>query len=232
MSDIPATIDLNPSGQHPEASVIWMHGLGADASDFVPIVEQFIEHYGILQDSKVRFVFPQAPIRPITVNNGMRMRAWYDIAALNLVEKEDELGIKESSQLIHTLIERESDLGIPSHKIVLAGFSQGGAMALYSGLRYPTPLAGIVALSCYLPLPEVFHQERHLANERISIFMAHGLFDPVVPLMLGQRTKTQLEKLGHPIEWHTYGMSHTVIPEEIEDIGKFLNRVIQAIHES
>lgn len=222
MNDIPATIDLNPSGNEPEASVIWLHGLGANGNDFVPIVEQL----NLLDKLKIRFVFPHAPIRSITVNNGMHMRAWYDIAGLDLAQKEDSAGIKNSARMITALIKREQALGIASNRIVLAGFSQGGAMALYTGLRFELPIAGIVALSTYLPLPTTFEAERHQANYATPIFMAHGMFDPVVPLMLGQMSREQLEELGHQVDWHTYSMPHTVIPEEIRDISRFLHKIL------
>jgi len=222
LSELPATIDLNPSGGQAQASVIWMHGLGADGNDFVPMIEQFKQ----LKNQKVRFVFPHAPIRPVTVNGGMKMRAWYDIAELDLSRQEDMIGIKESEKRIHLLIEREESLSIASNKIVLAGFSQGGAMALYAGLRFPKPLAGIIALSCYLPSPISFAAERHSKNQNTPIFMAHGLFDPVVPLMLGQMSKDQLEGLGYPVDWHSYSMPHSVLPEEIKDIDEFLQRIL------
>lgn len=222
MNTIPATIDLNPSGGHPEASVIWMHGLGADGNDFVPIVERFKS----LQ-SKVRFVFPHAPMRSVTVNGGVRMRAWYDIVAMDISHKEDSEGIKDSARLIDLLIKREQELGIASNRIVLAGFSQGGAMALHAGLRYPEPLAGIIALSSYLPLPDTFVKERDLANQDTPIFMTHGLFDAVVPIMLDQMSKEQLEDLGYQIDWFTYPMAHAVVPEEIDDIYHFLERIIK-----
>lgn len=212
------TIDLNPPSDSPNASIIWLHGLGADANDFVPIVEQFnlLEHY------KIRFVFPYAPIRSITVNGGMRMRGWYDIAELNIAVKQDAEGIQESARLLGFLIEREYASGIPYERIILAGFSQGGALSLHAGLRYPKPLGGIIALSCYLPLADSFAAERDMCNQNIPIFMAHGLFDPIVPLHLAQTSKQQLETLGYKVQWHTYPMPHTVLPEEIEHIGKFL----------
>lgn len=221
MSKSLATIDLNPSGDLPTASVIWLHGLGADANDFVPIVEQF----DLLDQYKVRFVFPHAPMRNITVNGGMRMSGWYDIAELDISRKEDVAGIQESADLLGLLIEREQASGIPYDRIMLAGFSQGGALSLHTGLRYPQRLGGIIALSCYLPLANTFVAERHLANQNIPIFMAHGLFDPVVPLMLGQRSKADLEACGYKVNWHTYSMPHTVIPEEIEAIGQFLEHI-------
>ncbi len=218
---IPATIDLNPSGGHPDASVIWMHGLGADGNDFVPIVERFI-----LLQSTVRFVFPHAPMRSVTVNGGMRMRAWYDILGWGISSDEDAEGLQDSARLIDLLIKREQALGIPSNRIVLAGFSQGGAMALYAGLRYPEPLAGIIALSSYLPLQDRLATERHMINQNTPIFMAHGLFDTVVPMIFDQVSKEQLRALGYKIDAFTYPMEHTVVPEEIEAIYHFLQRIL------
>lgn len=219
---LPATIDVNPKGNDPKASIIWLHGLGADGADFVPITSQL----GLKENQQVRFVFPHAPIRPITINNGMQMRAWYDIAELSIDFKEDNLGIEESAHLINLLIEREQSFGIPSDKILLAGFSQGGAMSLFAGLRYKQSLAGIIALSSYMPLAQRLSQEVHPNNKSIPIFMAHGLYDPVVPLMLGEMCHQQLEGLGFNIDWHTYPMPHTVIPQEIQDIGRFLAKVL------
>lgn len=224
MTTIPATIDLNPASDHPEGSVIWLHGLGADANDFVPIVEQF----KIPDQYKIRFVFPNAPIRPITINNGMLMRAWYDIEEIDLSAKEDEEGIQASATLVEHLIEREMGLGIKSERIILAGFSQGGAIALYTGLRCTKPLGGIIALSTYLPLANHLNADRQIINQSIPIYMAHGLFDPVVPLMLGEMTRQQLESLGYKIDWHTYSMPHSVTPEEIDDIGHFIKNVFSA----
>lgn len=222
MTSIPATIDLNPASDHPKASVIWFHGLGADGNDFVPIVDQL----KLPETFKVRFVFPHAPLRSITINQGIQMRAWYDIAEINLAAKEDLEGIKNSAELVDHLIEREIGLGIKSDRIILAGFSQGGAIALYSALRYPKTLGGILALSTYLPLADKLNIERNKANQKIPIYLAHGLFDPIVPLMLGEMSRQQLEALGYELEWHTYAMPHTVLPEEISDIGKFLNKVL------
>lgn len=223
VNTLPATIDLNPSGGHPEASIIWMHGLGADGNDFVPIVERFESLH-----TKVRFVFPHAPIRSVTVNAGMRMRAWYDIATLEISRNEDAEGIHSSAQLIDLLIKREQDLGVASNRIILAGFSQGGAMALHAGLRYPEPLAGLIALSSYLPVPSTLLKQRHPANQNTPIFMAHGLFDTVVPIMLAQMSKEQLTELDYTIDWFTYPMAHAVLPEEIDDIYHFLERILLA----
>lgn len=223
LHDMLSTIDLNPPGDAPLASVIWLHGLGADGNDFVPIVERF----GSLQ-SKVRFVFPSAPVRAITVNNGMRMRAWYDIDSLDLARKEDLAGIRSSEQLIRALIEREQSLGIAADRIALVGFSQGGAMALHTGLRFPERLAGIIALSSYLLVPDLFASERHVANQSVPIFIAHGLFDPIVPFSLGQKTRESLTVLGYAVEWHSYPMEHSVLPEEIEALYRFLDHIFFA----
>lgn len=225
MNKIPATIDLNPSGDKAGASVIWLHGLGADGNDFVPIVDQL----GLTEKHKIRFVFPHAPVRPITINGGMKMRAWYDIYNLDLARKEDSEGVQQSAHLIELLIERERSFDIPSRSIILAGFSQGGAMALYTGLRYKESLGGIVSLSAYLPLADNFASDassNHFShNLNTPIFMAHGLFDPIVPLMLGELARHQLTNLGYGIEWHSYPMPHTVVPEEIQDIGNFLKKI-------
>lgn len=222
MDKIPATIDINPSGGKPEASVIWLHGLGADGNDFVPIAEQF----DLVDRYKVRFVFPHAPIRPITINGGMKMRAWYDIVGLELERTEDIEGIQQSARLIEALIERERNLGIRSQHIILGGFSQGGAISLYAGLRYKEPLGGIVSLSAYLPIAENFISTPRADNQNTPVFMAHGLFDPIVPLMLGEMSRQQLLGLGYGIEWHTYSMPHTVVPEEIQDIKQFIQKIL------
>lgn len=222
MNNIPATIDLNPEGGAPEASIIWLHGLGADANDFVPMAEQF----DLLKKLKIRFVFPYAPVRAITVNSGMKMRGWYDIFDLSISRKEDEQGIKDSHRLVSLLIAREESLGIPSNKILLGGFSQGAAIALYLGLRHPKKLGGIIALSGYLPLPITLKEEGIKPINTPPIFMAHGLYDPVVPLMLAEMSKEQLEGLGYKIDWHSYPMPHTVLPEEIKDIDKFIANIL------
>lgn len=224
MTQIPATIDLNPSGDKPKASIIWLHGLGADGNDFVPIAEQLQ-----FQETPLRFVFPHAPIRPISINNGMAMRAWYDIIEINLEAKEDLEGIQSSSTLIELLIEREMAMGMKPEHIILAGFSQGGAIALYSGLRTQKILGGIIALSGYLPMANTLNVERSQENKNIPIFMAHGLFDPVVPLVLGEMSRQQLVNLNYQLEWHTYSMSHTVIPQEIIDIRQFIHKVVSNI---
>ena len=222
MNNIPATIELNPSGDEPIAAVIWLHGLGADGNDFVPVVERFNSDVS----QKVRFIFPHAPFRNITVNNGMRMRGWYDIAELDLTAEEDAAGIQDSASRVSALIAHEESRGIKSDKIVLAGFSQGGAIALQAGLRFAKPLGGIMVLSAYLPLAATLAPERHTSNQKTPILMLHGLFDPIVPLMLGQATRGTLENLGYSVQWHTYAMGHSVMPEELEDIHQFLQRVV------
>lgn len=219
---IPATVEVNPPGKKADAVVIWLHGLGADGHDFVPIVE----HFNFQEDNSVRFVFPHAPIRPITVNDGMEMRGWYDIATLDFSEDEDVEGILASEKLIRHLIERELEQGVHANRIVLAGFSQGGAMALHVGLRFEQTLGGIIALSSYLPLANRLADEYHSSNRSTPIFMAHGLFDPVVPLAMGQQSERCLSSFNYPVKWHTYPMPHAVLPEEISDIGQYLQTTL------
>lgn len=221
MNLIPETIDLNPSGNEPKASIIWLHGLGADGNDFVPIVEQLgLENY------QARFIFPHAPIRSITINGGMKMRAWYDIFELSSWSREDVKGIQESADIVNRLIEREIQLGVPANKIILGGFSQGGALALYTALRYPIALGGILSLSAYLPAASLLTEERSSENAQTPIFIAHGLSDPVVPLMWGTMCRKQLEGLNYRVEWHSYSMAHTVIQEEIIDVANFCQSVL------
>jgi len=222
MDTTPTPIERNPTDGRANASVIWLHGLGADGNDFVPIVEQF----RFSSAHPIRFVFPHAPIRPVTVNGGMHMRAWYDILGLDFSRGEDRVGLQESEQCIHQLIEREISLGIPTERITLAGFSQGGALSLYTGLRYPHPLASIIALSAYLPTLTEWATVSSVAHRKTPIFMAHGLFDPIVPLTLAQSSCQKLESLGHAIQWHTYSMAHSVLPEEILDIRRFLQSIL------
>jgi phospholipase/carboxylesterase len=212
------------TGTNPAASIIWMHGLGADGNDFVPIV-------GELGLDSVRFVFPHAPMRPVTINNGFVMRAWYDVSFGDLEGKSrqaDERGVRESQAQINALIEREEKRGVPAANVLLAGFSQGGAIALHTALRHPRKLAGVMALSTYLPLAESLPSEGSAANKTTPVFMAHGLFDNVVPLMMGAGSMTFLTGLGYSIEWRQYSMQHSVCPEEIRDIGTWLRRVLKA----
>lgn len=215
------------TGKNPAASVIWMHGLGADGNDFVPIVGEL----GLDTGPAVRFIFPHAPMRPVTINNGYVMRAWYDVSFGDLEGKSrraDEEGVRQSQVQINALIEREEKRGIASANILLAGFSQGGAIALHTGLRHPRQLAGVMALSTYLPLGESLPAEASAANKGTPVFMAHGLFDPVVPLMMGAGSMTFLAGLGYSVEWHQYPMQHSVCPEEIQEIGTWLRRVLKA----
>ena len=224
MDTILETIEIE-TGKNPSASVIWMHGLGADGNDFVPIVNE-LELDGT---PAIRFVFPHAPMRPVTINNGYVMRAWYDVSFGDLEGQSrlaDERGVRESQAHITALIEREARRGIAAQDIVLAGFSQGGAIALQTGLRHPQKLAGVMALSAYLPLAESLLQEAAPANKTTPVFMAHGTYDPVVPLMMGAGSMTLLTGLGYAVEWRQYPMPHSVCPEEIQDIGAWLRRVL------
>ena len=226
MEKILETIEIE-TGKNPSASVIWMHGLGADGNDFVPIVNE-IELDGA---PAIRFVFPHAPMRPVTINNGYVMRAWYDVSFGDLEGQSrlaDERGVRESQAHITALIEREARRGVAAQDIVLAGFSQGGAIALQTGLRHPQKLAGVMALSAYLLLAESLLQEAAPANKTTPLFMAHGTYDPVVPLMMGAGSMTLLTGLGYAVEWRQYPMPHSVCPEEIQDIGAWLQKILKA----
>jgi phospholipase/carboxylesterase len=209
------------TGPSPTAAVIWMHGLGADGSDFVPIVPELGE-----LPRPTRFVFPHAPMQPVTVNAGYVMRAWYDIKAVDIDRREDEAGVRASHALVDALIARERSRGIAAGRLVLAGFSQGGAMALFTGLRQPERLAGIMALSTYVPVAAALAREADPANADTPILMAHGIEDPIVPFRLGAGSRDLLRKLGHAVEWHEYPMPHAVCPEEIADIAVWLRRVL------
>lgn len=199
------------------ASVVWLHGLGADGYDFDPIVPALRLPGG----PEIRYLFPHAPVRPVTINGGMAMRAWYDIYAIQRGAREDEAGIRESGEAIAALIRREAERGVPPERVVLAGFSQGGAIALHAGLRYPEKLAGIIALSTYLPL-KAAAGEFHDANRATPIFMAHGSLDPVVPATLGEDSARFLETAGYPVQYKSYTMPHSVCPQEVEDIRRWL----------
>jgi phospholipase/carboxylesterase len=206
----------------PTAAVIWMHGLGADGHDFEPIVPEL----GLPARPAIRFVFPHAPLRPVTINQGHVMRAWYDIRALAGVRREDEAGVRQSAQQVEALIERERQRGIAPGRLVLAGFSQGGAMALHVGLRYRERLAGVLALSCYLPLAATLATEASPANRGVPIFWAHGVHDPMIPLAMAEHGREQVAALGYSIEWHQYPIPHSVNAEEIADIARWLGRVL------
>ena len=214
-------IELETS-PNPTCSVIWLHGLGADGNDFVPIIPEL----RLPANPAIRFIFPSAPSMPVTVNGGYVMPAWYDIVGRNLMDQEDADGIKQSAASIIELIEHEVQRGIDYRHIVLAGFSQGCAMALYIGLRLPHQLAGIIALSGYLPLALSLNIEKHIANQSTPIFMAHGTYDPVVVLDRAQASLALLEKLGYPVDWNEYPMEHSVNPEELADISRFLQEVL------
>ncbi len=207
---------------HPTHAVIWLHGLGADGNDFAPIVPEL----DLEGAPAIRFVFPHAPVRPVSINSGMPMRAWYDIVHADLVRREDEQGLRDSQQLVQALIARENERGIPTGNIVLAGFSQGCAMTLQVGPRLDQKLAGMVGLSGYMPLAAHFNAERHNANQDTSIFLAHGTQDPVVELARGQAAHQQLQELGYSVTWKTYNMPHSVCVEEIDDVAQFLRKVL------
>ena len=208
---------------HPDASVIWLHGLGADGSDFVPLVDALPLPAGV----GVRFVFPHAPVRPVTINAGLRMRAWYDIVAADFTARVDLAGLRESQRQLDALVARECQRGIVPERIVVAGFSQGGAVALHAGLRYPDRLAAVIALSTYLADPDSLPAQASPANRRVPLFMAHGREDPLVRVEWGEASRRLLEARGYPVEWHTYPMPHAVVPEEIAAIGAFLGRVLR-----
>ena len=207
---------------NPSAAVIWLHGLGADGNDFVPIVPEL----DLTGCPGIRFVFPNAPSMPVTVNGGYVMPAWYDIIGRNLMDQEDAAGIHRSAIAITELIEREASRGIAYDNMVLAGFSQGCAMALQIGLRFPHQLAGIIALSGYLPLAKSLNTEKHSANQNTPIFMAHGMYDAVVIPERAEASYTLLEKMGYSVSWNEYPMEHSVNREEIMDISRFLQSVL------
>lgn len=219
--------DLLPSivietGDQPTHSVLWMHGLGADGNDFVPIVQELNLQSGM----HIRFVFPHAPLQPVSINGGVVMRAWYDISGQDLSSDEDATGLRTSQSAVEKLISREKQNGIKPENIVLAGFSQGGAIALYTGLRYPDKLAGILVLSSYLPLAKTLTTEAHQSNLSTQIFMAHGHNDPVIPPDLAILSKKKLLELGYSVNWNMYQMAHSVCNEEIADISKWLEQVL------
>ncbi len=215
------TIDIDTAAK-PDAAIIWLHGLGADGHDFEPIVPELV-HRG---ERAWRFVFPHAPVRPVTLNGGMRMRAWYDIASLERGLNEDLAGFADADAHLRALIAREGARGIAADRIVIGGFSQGGAVGLYTAPRLPQRLAGILALSCYLPAAGRLAAERTAANDLTPIFMAHGLQDPVLHLSLGQHARDELLKLGYRVEWHQYPMGHSVSIDEIAAVREYLLRVL------
>jgi phospholipase/carboxylesterase len=208
------------TGARPSAAVLWLHGLGADGHDFEPIVPELE-----LEGLAVRFVFPHAPVRPVTLNGGMTMRAWYDILQLG-PGPEDEKGIQASQRLLEQLVEEQKQEGIGPERIVLAGFSQGGAIALQTALRHPARLAGLMALSTYLPVATTLAREKSESNRKLPIFMAHGTYDDVIPLQRAEDSRRMLEAEGYAVEWRTYPMPHSVCGPEIADVSAFLRRVL------
>jgi phospholipase/carboxylesterase len=215
------TIEVETAAK-PNAAVIWLHGLGADGHDFEPIVPEIVRP----GERAWRFVFPNAPVRPVTINGGMRMRAWYDIKGLDRKAAEDVTGFRDTDLQVRQLIAKEGERGIPPNRIVLAGFSQGGAVSLYTVPRFPEKLAGVMALSCYLPGHAGFAAERAPANDATPIFMAHGQGDGTLPIAMGLQAREFLKAQGYAVEWHEYPMAHAVCAAEIADIREFLLRVL------
>ncbi len=211
-------IETRPKPSH---SVIWLHGLGADGNDFVPIVQELT-----LPPLGIRFVFPHAPMRAVTINGGFVMRAWYDIASQDISRKEDEQGVRQSQKMVEELIAKEVARGVPVNRIVLAGFSQGGVIALHTSLRQPKQLAGVMSLSAYLPLADSLDKERNAASQNIPVFLGHGTQDNVVPLVLGSASRDRLIKLGYEVDWHQYAMAHSVCAEELRDISAWFQRTL------
>ena len=212
------TVETGPS---PKFAIIWMHGLGADGHDFEPLVPELLDK-GM---PVIRFVFPHAPVRPVTINNGYEMRAWYDIIGIDRRSAEDFDGIKASADAVVQLIKAENQRGVPTERIAIAGFSQGGAMALHIATRYPEKLAGVIALSCYLPQSRELATSKSAANQATPIFMAHGYQDPVVPYPLGDDSRQLLQAAGYTVEWHAYPMPHSLCEPEVSDIRAWLKRV-------
>lgn len=209
-------------GKPATAAVVWLHGLGADGHDFEPVAAEL----GKGGPDDVRYVFPHAPVRPVTINGGMAMRAWYDIAGPELDRRADMEGVRASAGVARALIDEQVARGIPTERVVLAGFSQGGAIALYAGLHFPFRIAGILALSTYLPGTESLGTEARAANRDVPIFLAHGSQDPVIALALSERSRAAMAGLGYTVETHTYPMPHSVCAEEVRDIGDWLYRVL------
>ncbi len=217
-----STIEIQPEAEH-KYSVIWLHGLGADGHDF----EGLVPELHLSARDHIHFIFPNAPIQPVTINGGVSMRSWYDILERSLERKVDISGIYQSADLIKPLIQQEIDRGIPSHHILLAGFSQGGVIAFHAGLRCSSQLAGIVALSTYLPTVEQLSAERSVANNATPIFMAHGILDPVVAIESGKAAFDALKAMSYNIEWHDYLMEHSLCLEEIQHLSAFINSIFK-----
>ena len=221
MSTLLETIELD-SAPDTTVSIIWMHGLGADGNDFVPLVKEL----DLRGCPAIRFIFPNAGTMPVTINNGYVMRSWYDIVSSDLVRREDEGGLRASQAQIEALIAREKARGIPASRIILAGFSQGCAMTLQTGLRHPEQLAGLMCLSGYLPLADKTAAERTPASLATPIFMAHGTADPVVAIARAEQSRDLLTGMGYQVEWHAYRMQHSLCQEEIDAIGAWLKKVL------
>jgi len=217
----PDAVEIS-TGPNPSAAVIWLHGLGADGHDFEPVVPQLMWPGA----PDIRFIFPHAPVRPVTINNGMAMRAWYDIVSLTGDRNQDQRGIADSVNHAAALVGRERERGIDPGRIVVAGFSQGGAIAVQLAIRYPDRLAGLVALSTYLLLEHRMDDDRASANKDLPVFVGHGNSDPMVPMMLGQALAERMKAMGHPVQWHSYPMLHAVCPEEIADLSAWLRNTL------
>ncbi|MBC7498999.1 MAG: dienelactone hydrolase family protein [Herminiimonas sp.] len=221
MTPLLESIELETAPE-PTVAIIWMHGLGADGADFVPIVREL----DLTGCPGIRFIFPHAPTMPVTINNGYVMRAWYDILGTDIARTEDEAGLRQAQQSVEQLIEREKSRGIPAARIVLAGFSQGCAMAIQTGLRHPETLAGLLCLSGYVPLASAVAAERSAANQNTPIFMAHGRSDQVIPIDRAEKSRDLLQAVGYAVEWHEYRMQHSVCEEEVDDISTWLRRIL------
>ena len=221
MSQLLENIEID-TAPNPTVAIIWMHGLGADGNDFVPLVKE-LDLAGL---PGIRFVFPHANTMPVTINGGYVMRAWYDIRGQDLVKREDEGGLRASQLQIEALIAREKARGIPASRIILAGFSQGCAMALQTGLRHPEPLAGLMCLSGYVPLADQLSNERQAAGVATPVFMVHGTHDGVIPVARAHQSRDLLRALGYQVEWHEYPMQHSLCQEEVDDIGAWLKKVL------
>ena len=219
MADLLETVEID-TAPAPRVSVVWLHGLGADGHDFEPIVPELRLSF------PVRFIFPHAPMRAVTINSGAVMRAWYDVRGAGGERREDADGVRASQVQVEALVAREKARGITADRLVLAGFSQGGAMALHTGLRHPERLAGILALSCFLPLADTLAADASPANRTVPIFFAHGLHDPLIPLARAQRARDILVELGWRVEWHEYPMPHSVCMEEVADVSAWLTKVL------
>ena len=221
--DPPIVLQTGPDQTAPaDAAVIWLHGLGADGNDFVPVVAEL----NLPATLNIRFIFPHAPVRPITINGGYAMRGWYDITSLDIANRDDIDGIRDSGSILSRLCDEQIAQGVAAERVVVAGFSQGGAIALHAGLRYPETLGGIMALSTYLPMAQSLEQEASAANRAVPVFMAHGLNDEVVALQFGMRTRELLLQQGYPVQWQEYAMGHSVCIDEIRDISDWLTRIL------